>query len=342
MNQLIPAYFATLDSFIEILIDHHIVPLYAPFAHGYGWKGRRSIGAQLVPEEYERYFKYLLARYGSSPAFWLLSLDNNGQTPGVQECGEISERWDAYRQPVGLHYNPHDQTLAGWANGDSSCCFHHNRAFQDANWLDFQWAQTGHDGLHIYRKVEEMYAAIPTKANMEGEPTYEGMGEGKLGLGWWQGENAWNQMMHGGTMGAVYGAACLWQWKITTDEGGWEPWTNAPLSWKEALHLEGSRYVGNISKAFDGYAFADMEKRGDLVKNHQPLLACPDRFYVSFLPKGGKIRFRKLQAGLPYRWFDPESGIDVEIGITTENENFKAPAKKPFVLIIGEKLYRTD
>jgi len=37
------------------------------------------------------------------------------------------------------------------------------------------------------------------KACLNGEPTYEGMNAGENGLGWWQGEEAWNQLLHGGT-----------------------------------------------------------------------------------------------------------------------------------------------
>ena len=34
-----------------------------------------------------------------------------------------------------------------------------------------------------------MYSNQPIKAVMDGESTYEGMGGGKHGLGWWQGED---------------------------------------------------------------------------------------------------------------------------------------------------------
>jgi len=113
------------------------------------------------------------------------------------------------------------------------------------------------------------------------------MGGGKNGLGWWQGEEAWNQLMHGGTMRIVYGAVCLWQWKVTPDEPGWEIWTDAPMSWKEAMAQEGSKYPGLVSKAFGGYDFADMEKRHDLTGSKNLLLAKERTFYISYLEEGG-------------------------------------------------------
>jgi hypothetical protein len=126
------------------------------------------------------------------------------------------------------------------------------------------------------------------------------MGDGKNGLGWWQGEEAWNQLMHGGTMGVVYGAATLWQWKVTVDEPGWDDWTDAPLSWREALNLEGSRYVGFVSRAFEGFDFADMEKRWDLTEDNQPLLAKEGIFYISYLGTGGMIKIKDVPEELPF------------------------------------------
>lgn len=343
LNNLKPDYFQALDTIIQVLIDHELVPVYAPFAHGYGWKGETAIGSQLGPGEYARYCKYLVARYGSQPALWLINLDGNGLAPGVKAGGQIIEEWDTYGQPVGLHYSPYDDWLASWApKGDSTCCFHYNRTYQDEPWLDFQWAQTGHDGVHLYHKVRRMYDNKPTKANMNGESTYEAMGEGKLARGWWQGEDAWNQLMNGGTMGVVYGAASLWQWKITPGEPGWPAWTNAPLSWRDALALGGSEYVGHISKAFEGFDFTDMERRWDLTEGGKPLLAKEGVFYISYLNEGGEVSIRNVPAGLPYFWFDPVSGVFADEGTTTTQKVYRSPDEKPLVLIIGERSGRPN
>lgn len=337
LNKLKPDYFQYLDSLMQILVDHGIVPVYQPVFHGFGWKGKTVLGPTADPDEYARYCQYLVARYGSMPAFWLVSGDAHGLDPGVKPGGEMVEKWDCYQQPTGIHYNPADDFLPSWARGDSSRCFHYNRSYQDEPWLDFQWAQTGHDGLHLYHKVERMYDNKPVKANLNGEPTYEGMGNGKNGLGWWQGEEAWNQLMHGGTMGVVYGAVCLWQWKITPDEPGWDSWTNAPMSWREAMSQEGSNYAGLVSRAFDGFDFADMEKRWDLTDANKPLLAKEGKFYISYLENGGEIEIRNIPQGLSFCWFNPKTGEFAVEGRTSLNSAFKSPDNNPWVLIIGER-----
>lgn len=333
LNQINIDYFQYFDEIIDILLEHEIVPVFQPVFHGYGWKGLDVLGKTVKPEEYVRYCKYLLARYGSKPAIWLLGGDHNGKDPGILESGEMLEDWDCYNQPTGIHYNPCDDYLATWAAGDASHCFHYNKTFQDAAWLDFQWAQTGHDGEHLYHKVNRMYDNLPTKAVANGEPTYEGMNNGENGLGWWQGEEAWMQLMHGGTMGVVYGAATLWQWKVSPTEEGWPAWTDQPTSWQEALEMEGAVYVGLVAKILEGLDIADIEKRWDL-SNNKPLLAKEGKLYISYLNEGGHIRINNLNTySLNYSWVNPKTGAVKTTG-EISSEELKAPNENPWVLLI--------
>lgn len=170
-----------------------------------------------------------------------------------------------------------------------------------------------------------------------GEPTYEGMGGGTVGLGWWQGHEAWLQLMHGGTMGVVYGAAGMWQWKLTGDEPGWPEWADAGWSWREALELEGARYVGYVSRVFAGMPFADMAKHPELAEGHM-LLAKPGTFYVSYLPEGGTISIEGVPAGLPLRWFDPRRGGPRDRGRRDHRACFQRTQRRP----LGAGDRRTD
>jgi hypothetical protein len=145
--------------------------------------------------------------------------------------------------------------------------------------------------------------------------------------------------MHGGTMGVVYGAASLWQWKVTPDEPGWPEWTNSPLSWREALDLEGSKYVAFISRAFRGFDFTDMEKKWELTEGNKPLLAREGIFYISYLENGGQIKIRNVPVDLPYFWFDPKRGEFTHEGKTNSEGIFKSPDEDPWVLVVGERRY---
>jgi hypothetical protein len=51
-------------------------------------------------------------------------------------------------------------------------------------------------------------------ASANGEPTYENGGRRGRAAGWWQGHEAWCNLCAGGSMGVVYGAGSLWQWRL--------------------------------------------------------------------------------------------------------------------------------
>ncbi len=171
LNRMNVDYFKMMDKLMGILVEHGIVPVYQPVFQGYGWKGLNALGKDAVPAEYARYCRYLVARYGAAPAMWLVSADRTGLEPCVEAGGVEIHAWDAYHQPVGIHYSPADQSTPKHPVG------HKNASHQDAEWLDFQWCQTGHDGVHNVSKVSLMHDNLPTKAVANGEPTYEGISD---------------------------------------------------------------------------------------------------------------------------------------------------------------------
>lgn len=325
-------YFQTLDSLMNILVNHGIVPVYSPVFHGFGWKGQDILGWTVNPTEYARYTRYLIARYGAMPAMWLVGADGNGRNNGVEEGGKEAEKWDCYKQPTGIHYTPfrflgHDSLL-------NSTWIYEKIAFQDAKWLDFQWFQTGHSGKHVLKYTEMMYNNVPVKATANGEPTYEGIRDSSNGSGWWQGDEAWSQFLSGGTMGVVYGAGGLWNWKLTPNEEGWPEWADSNVSWREAIELPGSKFVGYLGKALKGLDITDIEKHPELAEGNL-CLAKPGKIYIVYLPEGGNVKISQLSESLKYQWFDPRAGEFISDGdVESETQEFMLGAKSPVVLII--------
>jgi hypothetical protein len=328
-----PEYFKKMDRQVAILLDHGIVPIYQPVFQGYGWKGLRTLGGSADTAEYARYCRYLVARYGAQPAIWLVGADCSNQEASVEAGGKAVEEWDAYRQPIGLHYGPFDgdPALPEFRSGTP----HHNKSHQSASWLDFQWCQTGHHGSQNVTKVSQMHENLPTKGAANGEPTYEGIGGPTNAVGWWQGNEAWSNLTNGGTMGVFYGVAALWQWKLTPDEPGWPAWAQDGASWRTALAKEGSRYVGLVGKAFDAYDFSDMTKHPEFASG-KPCVAIPGKFAVVYLESGGDVVVNGVGAGLPYRWFDPKTGDWLRGSKIRAGDNpISAPSSSPWVLVIG-------
>jgi hypothetical protein len=324
LRQLRPEYFQTFDRLTGILVAHGIAPVYQPVFHGYGWKGRRTAGNVASAEDYARYCRYLVARYGARPAIWLVGGDGPATDPVIvaqlDRAGQTIEEWDAYRQPTGIHYAPHSLF----------------RTHQDKAWLDFQWCQTGHNGEHVPDRVADMWRNTPVKAVANGEPTYENIGKTGRGAGWWQGHEAWCNLTAGGTMGLVYGAGSLWQWRLHPNEPDHADWCTAPnAGWREALEFEGSRYPGVAAKIFDGLPLAGMQPNWTCTYGRRGL-AVPGRLLVLYLPEGGDVAIISREVPRAYRVFDPRTGNVLSEGRLPETTSAQAktgPGNEPRVLV---------
>ncbi len=297
LRQLNPKYFQFFDKLVDVLVAHGIAPVYQPVFHGYGWKGLGTAGNVISADDYARYCRYLVARYGARPAIWLVGGDGTAMEPSSVEqldwAGRTIEEWDAYQQPTGIHYAPHSLF----------------RTHQDKAWLDFQWCQTGHGGHHIPERVTDMWRNTPVKAVANGEPTYENMGRTGRGAGWWQGHEAWCNLTAGGTMGVVYGAGSLWQWRLHSKELDHPGWCFAPgAGWREALDFEGSMYPGIAARIFDGLPLAGMEPNWTYTYGERGL-AVPGTLFVLYLPEGGDQAIISRDVPRFYRVFDPRNGM---------------------------------
>ncbi len=321
LTELNVEYFRTLDRLLGILVEHEIVPVLEPVFQGFGWKGLDAAGTVVPPHDYRRYCRYLVARYGASPVMYLLAADGWGTEPQVEAGGREVHEWDCYGQPTGIHYNP------SASNGEH----------QDADWLDFQWCQTGHSGAHVPERVADMWRNEPVKAVANGEPTYERTRTADLGDGWWQGHEAWTNLCAGGTMGVVYGAANLWQWKLHADEPGHAEYFLGPAgSWRDALHYPGSAYVGLVGQILDGLPTTDM--RPDWTTFLSPRgLRAGDALQITYQEDGGPL-IPMQDEWLPakYRIVDPRTGEVIGGGEHRPGEVIDGPIGAPRVVIFHD------
>jgi hypothetical protein len=320
LNQPNLAYFRYLDRLVDVLIGHGITPVWQPVFHGYGWKGLRTAGSVVPPDEYARYCRYLVARYGARPAVWLPGADGAGTEPQIEAGGRAFRAADAYRQPIGIHYRPHRTP----------------DAHQAADWLDFQACQTGHGGDHVPDRVATMWAQSPPKAVLNGEPTYEHTGRRGVAEGWWQGHEAWSNVCAGAVAGVAYGAASLWQWRRHPDEPGHGEFFVGPgAGWREALDYEGAAYVGLVGRILAGLPLAGASPCWDVGLTTRGLLN-PGVFYLGYQEHGGPWVFLDSAGRVPehYRLIDPRDGTIVDSG-TRPPDGVPIPAEpgRPAVLL---------
>ena len=323
LNEINIDYFRYFDQISDVLLGHGITPVLQPVFHGYGWKGQRVAGPAVPPAEYARYCRYLVARYGARPAVYLICGDGTGLEPQVEAGGIEVHTWDDYAQPTGLHYRPHSRS----------------RAHQDAEWVDFQSCQTGHDGDHVPDRLATMWMYQPAKAIMNGEPTYENSGRRGKATGWWQGHEAWSNVCAGATLGVAYGAGSLWQWRLGPGEPGHSSfYLDAQSGWREALGFEGSRYVGLVGQILEGLPLADAVPCWDVLQRARGLIV-EGEFFLCYAEHGGPWNFLDADGRIPGRYWiiDPTTASLVESGIRPPNfTSLPGPEEVPRILICAD------
>ena len=290
---------------LKILVAHEIVPVLQPVFHGFGWKGLQTAGPVVPPQEYAHYCRYLVARYGARPLIYLVGADGSGYEPQIASGGETVEHWDAYQQPAGIHYRPHAD----------------NRAHQSAEWLDFQWCQTGHRGEHVPERVANMRHNLPPKGVANGEPSYEHTTKRGTAEGWWQGHEAWSNLCGGGAMGVFYGAASLWQWRLHGKEPGHAPYfLSQGDGWREALDFEGSRYVGLVGRILKDLPIGDIEPDWQETLGRRGLLH-PEKLLIVYSDEAGELLMFGHRAPLGYRVVDPRTGHILRSGVRASHSD---------------------
>jgi hypothetical protein len=313
------AYFRYLDRLLGILVEHGIVPVLQPVFQGFGWKGLDVAGTVVPPPEYARYCRYLVARYGARPAIYLVGADGSGAEPQIEAGGREVHDADCYGQPTGIHYRPHARATA----------------HQAADWLDFQWCQTGHGGEHVPERVADMWRETPVKAVANGEPTYERTGGPGVATGWWQGHEAWSNLCAGSTMGVVYGAANIWQWVHHDGEPGHAPYFLGPGGgWRDALDYEGSTYVGLLGRILAGLPTTDMRPEWETFIGPRGL-SVPGELHIVYQESGGRLPMMQERGTPPaYRIVDPRTGEVLSTGRLRPGETIEAdPGRRPRVVI---------
>jgi hypothetical protein len=99
------------------------------------------------------------------------------------------------------------------------------------------------------------------------------------------------------------------------------------------MQMEGSNYVGLVSKILKNHDLTDIEKRWDLA-NGKPLLAVEGELYISYLNNGGAIEIKNIPAECSnYKWVNPKTG-EIKVEGKTINAKWTAPDTNPWVLII--------
>ncbi|MBI4166276.1 MAG: DUF4038 domain-containing protein [Acidobacteria bacterium] len=237
-----PQYFDYADRRIQHLLDNGLTPAIVG-----GW---HQVLAQMGVAKMKKHWRYVIARYGGYPVFWIVGGEINDPPPsdkpaypwmvhaqdipgGWTEVARYIRASDPYRHPLTAHEGITPDPL------------------QDSSLIDFDLTQPSHSGWYsIALGVAQMTTryARAMKPVVMGEIDYEQLG------GWnlqdTQRVAFWLSMLNGAA-GHTYGAVGTWE-AYSADK----PFQRAKLSiltWEEGMILPGSYQIGLGAKLLRQY-----------------------------------------------------------------------------------------
>lgn len=251
-KQINPAYFDYADRRLQILLESGIVPAIVG-----GWRG---VLAQMGTVQMKKHWRYIIARYGAYPVFWIAGGEVFDPPPAIE--GKLKDTplfpllkalgWtdvvryiratDPYHHPLTVH----------------ECDPPYDSSIQDESLTDFDMFQAGH---HSWPSVATEVALLDThysrvdviKPLVVGEVGYEELGGSQLEdfqrMAYWLG-------MLNGAAGQSYGAVGTWM-SYTADKPI-ERVKFSFMTWREGMRLPGSQQIGlgaSLLRQFEWWKF---------------------------------------------------------------------------------------
>lgn len=285
-----PKYFDLADRRIRHLIDAGISPA---IVGAWGRSDCNSMEAIGV-EGLKRHWRYLVARYGAYPVFWILA----GEIPDNTKWGE--GQWAEVANYL-RNVDPYHRLL--------TCHTGQGRRGNvgDVNVIDFDMVGGNHDEKVAVQPatlaiLTEAYSRNPTMPVLVGETCYEG--HMQQGFGDTQRHMFWMNVLSGAA-GHTYGAAGIWHAGVEGDPGHSGAWGGQAYdwtTWAEGMNYAGATQLGIARKLLEQYPWWRFEPHPEWAPG------C----LASGIP--GEVCFVYLPRRNIYNWDGPEiRGLDPDV-----------------------------
>jgi hypothetical protein len=281
----------------------------------HGWWSRPDLKSSVGEEKIERWWRYLVHRFGAYNVIWVLAGEYNMNNYGGftldfwKDLGRLIKREDPYDRIVSLHPTP-----PFWEGGAEAPQWATGSVLNNETWLDYNQSQVGHGRFAnemIPMVVTEEYNRIPAKPVVVTEPWYEFI-EGKAG-----GKDirfgAWSAILSGAA-GHSYGGGHVWLASVPESPAGEGDWPMEKGFENTTYDYEGAVSMKNVASFFRTVKWWTMKPHPELVLEYpQPFcLANPGEEYVIYLRYGGVAKIRMdgpaASAKYSYQWYNPASG----------------------------------
>ena len=306
-----PEYWDYADRRLTHLVDSGMVPAIV------GAWGRADCNAMkhVGVDGLKRHWRYLVARYGAYPVFWILGGELGNDTKwGAGAWGEVGRyvrSIDPYRRPLTVH-------SGGGRRGQEG----------DDLTIDYDMVGGSHrqdDAIgSAIRAFTSAYGKAPAMPTLVGETCYEG--HMQQGFQYVQRHIFWQYMLSGAA-GHTYGAAGIWHAGMPGDHGNWGAWGGQPYdwtTWREGMNYPGAAQIGLGKKLLEEYPWWRFEPHPEWAEKGSFAAGIPGEVRVIYQPrrtiynwKGTVVKNVESDVTYTAFYFDPATGRRFDQGLVT-------------------------
>jgi len=281
----------------------------------HGWWSRANMNTTLGAEKMQRWWRYLIHRFGAYNVIWVLAGEYNMYNYGGfsldfwKDLGKLVKNEDPYDRILSVHNTP-----PFWDGGAEAPQWSTGTVLHQESWLDYNQSQVGHGKFAnemIPSIVSEAYYCKPSKPIVVTETWYEFI-EGNP-----TGKDirfaAWSAILSGAA-GHTYGGGHVWLASVPESPADERTWPLEKSFSRTTYDYEGAVSMKYLAAFFKGVKWWNMAPHPELVKEYpQPFcLANPGEEYVLYLRYGGVVKVIMDKPVVSktwlYQWYNPATG----------------------------------
>lgn len=322
------AYWQHIDYIIETAKENKIYVALLPT-----WNGVIS-----NTNEASKYGEWIAKRYQNKKnIIWINGGDSNPDN-GMHTNKSI---WNSLGKAI-------DSTVANrhlityHPGGGSSS----NQWFNDAAWLDFHMAQSGHCDSMINANKLIINNYNKSRPIIDGEPRYETIEEcfyknprGTRFNDKNVREIAYRQLFSG-AFGHTYGHHSVWQISPKKNDAEGVPGIySTTKSWLDALNDLGAQQMTYVTKLMKSRPILNRVPDQSLIKSGKAISTKGNGYAMVYLSDGGSVtvNLKKIASNVKAWWYDPRTGEATEIGTYGSNtQTFDTSDTQDMVLVLDD------
>jgi hypothetical protein len=281
----------------------------------HGWWSRPNLDTTIGAEKMQRWWRYLIHRFGAYNVIWVVAgeynMNNNGgfSLDFWKDLGKLIKNEDPYERIVSLHNTP-----PFWDGGAEAPQWSTGSVLHQEPWLDYNQSQVGHGKYAnemIPLIISEEYKRQPSKPIVVTEPWYEFIEGNPTGMD--IRFAAWSSILSGAA-GHTYGGGHVWLASVPESSGGAGSWPYEKGFERTTYDYEGAVSMKHLADFFKNIKWWNMAPHPELVKEYpQPFcLAKPGEEYVLYLRYGGTVKVKMEDSAIntkfKYHWYNPATG----------------------------------